>query len=124
MRSEVASVARNEIHADRAVLPAVWLVHISSDELRNAVEGAPDRTPGDWPLDAKITCQHALIYRHLIDTFDLDVAKRYAETNRSGAGQIAAWIDGLDIACDFESKDAYTYTAVVASKVLPWPHSS
>jgi len=59
---------------------------------------------------AKITCQHGLIYRHLIETFDIDLAKRYAEANRRGVEQIREWIDELDIACDFESKDAYTYT--------------
>src|SRR5687767_8604573 len=59
---------------------------------------------------AKITCQHALIYRHLIDSFDLDVAKRYAAANRAGVEQIGAWIDELAIACDYERKDAYTYT--------------
>jgi hypothetical protein len=26
------------MHADRAVLPAVWLVHVSSDELRDGAE--------------------------------------------------------------------------------------
>ena len=59
---------------------------------------------------AKITCQHGLIYRHLIEAFDIDLAKRYAEANRSGVKQICEWIDDLDIACDFEPKDAYTYT--------------
>ena len=59
---------------------------------------------------AKITCQHGLIYRHLIDTFNIDLAKRYAEANRKGVEQILDWIDELGIACDFESKDAYTYT--------------
>jgi hypothetical protein len=59
---------------------------------------------------AKITCQHGLIYRHLIETFDIDLAKRYAEANRRGVKQIREWIDELDIACDFEPKDAYTYT--------------
>ena len=59
---------------------------------------------------AKITCQHGLIYRHLIDTFDIDLAKRYAEANRKGVEKIRDWVDELDIACDFESKDAYAYT--------------
>jgi glycine/D-amino acid oxidase-like deaminating enzyme/nitrite reductase/ring-hydroxylating ferredoxin subunit len=59
---------------------------------------------------AKITCQHGLIYRHLIDTFDLDLAKRYAEANRRGVEQILTWVKELDIACDLEPKDAYTYT--------------
>jgi glycine/D-amino acid oxidase-like deaminating enzyme/nitrite reductase/ring-hydroxylating ferredoxin subunit len=59
---------------------------------------------------AKITCQHGLIYRHLIDTFDIDLAKRYAEANRRGVEQIRDWIDEPGIACDYEPKDAYTYT--------------
>ena len=59
---------------------------------------------------AKITCQHGLIYRYLTDTFNFDQAKRYAEANRRGVEQICSWIDELDIACDFEKKDAYTYT--------------
>ncbi|HET9534662.1 MAG TPA: FAD-dependent oxidoreductase [Mesorhizobium sp.] len=59
---------------------------------------------------AKITWQHGLIYRHLIETFDFDLAKRYAEANRRGVEQIRNWINELDIACDFEPKDAYTYT--------------
>ena len=58
----------------------------------------------------KITCQHGVIYRHLIETFDIDLAKRYAEANRRGVKQIREWIDELDIVCDFEPKDAYTYT--------------
>jgi glycine/D-amino acid oxidase-like deaminating enzyme/nitrite reductase/ring-hydroxylating ferredoxin subunit len=58
---------------------------------------------------AKITCQHALIYRHLIDAFGIDQAKRYAEANRTGVAQIRNWINELAIACDFEPKDAYAY---------------
>src|SRR5262245_17986437 len=59
---------------------------------------------------AKITSQHGLIYRYLIDTFDLDFANRYAEANERGVELIRTWIDELEIACDFEVKDAYTYT--------------
>ena len=59
---------------------------------------------------AKITSQHGLIYRYLIDTFDITVARRYAEANRRGVEQIRDWIDTFDIACDFAPKDAYTYT--------------
>jgi glycine/D-amino acid oxidase-like deaminating enzyme len=46
----------------------------------------------------------------LIDTFNIDLAKRYAEANRKGVEQILDWIDELGIACDYEPKDAYTYT--------------
>ena len=59
---------------------------------------------------AKITSQHALIYRHLIDTLGIDQAQHYAEANRRGAEQISVWVNELGIACDLERKDAYTYT--------------
>lgn len=59
---------------------------------------------------AKVTAQHTLIYRHLIDTLGIDHAQRYADANRSGVEQIRRWVDKLDIDCDFEPKDAYVYT--------------
>ena len=59
---------------------------------------------------AKITCQHSLIYRHLIDSFGLDLAQQYADANRTGSQQIKRWIQDLGIDCDFEAKDAYAYT--------------
>ncbi|WOS64883.1 FAD-dependent oxidoreductase [Sinorhizobium fredii] len=58
---------------------------------------------------AKITTQHALIYRHLIDALDLARAQRYAEANSAGAALIRDWIREYAIACDLERKDAYTY---------------
>ncbi|AWI60827.1 hypothetical protein ABIA22_006441 [Sinorhizobium fredii] len=58
---------------------------------------------------AKITTQHALIYRHLIDALDLARARRYAEANSAGAALIKDWIREYAIACDLERKDAYTY---------------
>jgi glycine/D-amino acid oxidase-like deaminating enzyme/nitrite reductase/ring-hydroxylating ferredoxin subunit len=59
---------------------------------------------------AKVTSQHALIYRHLRSTFDLETARLYAEANRAGVRQIRTWVHELAIACDLEQKDAYTYT--------------
>jgi glycine/D-amino acid oxidase-like deaminating enzyme/nitrite reductase/ring-hydroxylating ferredoxin subunit len=59
---------------------------------------------------AKITSQHGLIYRHLIETRGIDVAQHYAEANRRGAEQIVTWIRELGIVCDFERKAAYAYT--------------
>jgi glycine/D-amino acid oxidase-like deaminating enzyme len=56
---------------------------------------------------AKVTAQHALIYRHLIDTFGIDHAQLYADANRSGVEQIRSWVDKLAIDCDFEPRDAY-----------------
>src|SRR5215475_10812323 len=59
---------------------------------------------------AKITTQHSLIYRHLIETFGLEGAKQYADANRVGIEQISQWVDELGLACDFEVKDAYAYS--------------
>src|SRR5690348_12956867 len=58
---------------------------------------------------AKITCQHSLIYRYLIDNFDAGRAYLYADANRTGSRQIASWIEELGIDCDFEVKDAYAF---------------
>src|SRR4029078_9424919 len=58
---------------------------------------------------AKITTQHSLIYRHLIEVFGLKAAQRYADANRLGMNQIQHWVERLGIDCDFETKDAYVY---------------
>lgn len=58
---------------------------------------------------AKITTQHSLIYRYLIETFGVETAQHYADANRLGMNQIRHWVEQLDIACAFEAKDAYVY---------------
>jgi glycine/D-amino acid oxidase-like deaminating enzyme len=60
---------------------------------------------------AKITSQHALIYRRLIDRFGLDTARLYAEANRTGCDQIKLWIERFAIDCDYETKNAYAYAS-------------
>lgn len=59
---------------------------------------------------AKITTQHSLIYRHLIERFGLDRARDYAEANRQAAFYIRRRIKDLGIRCDLEPKDAFAYT--------------
>ncbi len=59
---------------------------------------------------AKITSQHALIYRYLIETFNTGLAQLYADANRTGVRQIRNWVAEFGIDCSLESKDAYTYT--------------
>lgn len=58
---------------------------------------------------AKITTQHSLIYRHLIDDFGLETAQHYADANRLGIKEIRRWVERLGIDCDLETKDAYVY---------------
>lgn len=64
---------------------------------------------------AKITTQHSLIYRHLIESFGLKTAQRYSDANRLGVNQIRQWVEQLGIACDFETKDAYVYCSEASS---------
>ena len=58
---------------------------------------------------AKVTTQHALIYRYLTDTLGPETARLYADANRKAVQQIATWIETFGIACDYQRKDAYTY---------------
>ena len=41
---------------------------------------------------AKITTQHSLIYRDLIDRIGRDLAAAYAEANRTAVAQIGTWM--------------------------------
>lgn len=58
---------------------------------------------------AKITTQHSLIYRHLIDTIGLDKTKLYADANRTAADHIRQLVATHVIDCDYEGKNAFVY---------------
>jgi glycine/D-amino acid oxidase-like deaminating enzyme/nitrite reductase/ring-hydroxylating ferredoxin subunit len=58
---------------------------------------------------AKITTQHSLIYRHLIDKRGVKAARDYADANSSGASLIRLWIAHHGIDCDLEFKNAYAF---------------
>src|SRR5688572_9917154 len=49
---------------------------------------------------AKITTQHALIYRELSERLGPDKARSYAEANTAGAAQIRNWVRHHKIDCD------------------------
>jgi glycine/D-amino acid oxidase-like deaminating enzyme/nitrite reductase/ring-hydroxylating ferredoxin subunit len=57
----------------------------------------------------KITSQHILIYRYLIDKFGFDMAKQYADANQAAIEKIAGIIKIGNVECDFLKKTAYTY---------------
>ena len=59
---------------------------------------------------AKITTQHRLVYRHLIDTRGKELARAYAHANAAGCDQIGAWVQRYGIECELEKKDAWVYT--------------
>lgn len=58
----------------------------------------------------KITSQHGLIYKYLVDTFGIEEAKKYLEANEEAIQTIKQNIDENNIECDFEYQDAYVYT--------------
>lgn len=58
---------------------------------------------------AKITTQHRLIYRYLIDTVGADRARAYAEANANACATIRRWVAENDMDCDLETRAAYTY---------------
>lgn len=58
----------------------------------------------------KITSQHALFYDHLITDYGEEYAKKYLEANENAIQNIKEIVEQEQIDCDFEEKDAYTYT--------------
>ena len=60
---------------------------------------------------AKVTSQHALIYRYLIRKRGKETAGLYADANATAVRKIAEWANVESIACDLEMKDAYAYTS-------------
>ena len=59
---------------------------------------------------AKITSQHGLIYKYLIDSKGKDFARKYYEANENAIRNIENIIKKENINCDFEHQPAYVYT--------------
>ena len=59
---------------------------------------------------AKITSQHNLIYKYLIDSVGVEQAKQYLYSNQEAIENIAKIIQAENIDCDFERQDSYVYT--------------
>lgn len=59
---------------------------------------------------AKLTCQHGLIYRKLLDTLGEERAALYAAANQRAVSQYRQLIEEKHIDCRFEEKPAYLYT--------------
>ncbi len=60
---------------------------------------------------AKITSQHGLIYRRLIDTLGRDKAKQYAMANEAAIEAYRSLVVSEHIDCAFEERNAYVYGA-------------
>lgn len=59
---------------------------------------------------AKITSQHGLFYKYLIDNYGKEYAKKYYDANQEAIENIANIISKENIHCDFERQDAYVFT--------------
>ena len=58
----------------------------------------------------KITSQHGLFYKYLVDSFDHSYAKAYLEANEEAIKNIKKIITDNNIDCDFSTQDAYVYS--------------
>lgn len=58
----------------------------------------------------KITSQHGLFYKYLIDNYGKEYAKDYYEANQDALENIANIIKEEKIKCDFERQSAYVFT--------------
>jgi len=59
---------------------------------------------------AKITSQHDLFYKYLIDSMGIEKAKKYLDANEEAIKNIEEIINNEEIECDFEKQDAYIFT--------------
>ena len=59
---------------------------------------------------AKITSEHGLIYKYLEDSFGLEFAKKYLESNEEAINTIEEIINKEQIECDFARTSNYIYT--------------
>ncbi len=59
---------------------------------------------------AKITSQHNLIYKYLIDSLGESMAKKYLYANQAAIENIYQIINDENIDCDFVRQDSYVYT--------------
>ena len=59
---------------------------------------------------AKLTSQHYVVYKYLVNTYGEDVARSFASANQDAIDEVEAISVRLNIECDFERRDAYVYT--------------
>ena len=69
---------------------------------------------------AKITTQHGLIYRHLINTLGTDKARLYANANETAFRYIERLVADHDLDCDYETRDAFVYVGPAVAGGTTW----
>lgn len=66
---------------------------------------------------AKITAQHGMRYKKLIETYGQEKARMYAAANKEAIDRYQELVEKHQIACDFERLPAYLYSTEDAEKV-------
>lgn len=59
---------------------------------------------------AKITSQHGIFYKYLIDSLGIESAKQYLHANEKAIKNIEEIVKSENIECEFEKQDAYVFT--------------
>lgn len=59
---------------------------------------------------AKLSAQHQLIYKELLDRYDADIAKLYYEANMEGIAYIKKIVKDYAVDCHLEEQSAFVYT--------------
>lgn len=59
---------------------------------------------------AKVTSQHGLFYKYLLESKGYEFAKKYYEANENAIKNIENIVNSENIDCDFEKQDAYVFT--------------
>lgn len=57
----------------------------------------------------KLTSQHGLIYDHIINTFGIDAARKYADMNQWAIEEVGKIVSEESIDCDYVRDEAYVY---------------
>ena len=101
--TEVVVVGGGVTGLTTALLLAEAGVDVTVLEARHLAAGATGGTTG------KVTSQHGVIYRDLIERHGEDTARVYAEVNQAAIGQVAAICDRHGIDAAWTPADAYVY---------------
>ena len=103
--ADVAVIGAGITGLSAALLLARSGTRVTLLEARGVASGVTGHTT------AKVTSLHGLSYRRLAKRFGRDTARVYGEANEAGLAKVAAWVDELEIDCDFERGSSYTYAA-------------
>lgn len=106
MRADVVVVGGGITGMTTAVLlqqhmPALRVVVAEAGSIFGGVSGS---TTG------KVSSLHGLMYHLLRTTFDIDTARIYGEANEAAISRIESLVRDLNIDCNWERRDNFTYT--------------